>query len=156
MHGNPTAPFSAVISVAAQAPSGEASSQNGEDEENTALFGSDDDSFLDPYDVATRIYDGLENDSYSIGTRLNHHAISAYLRCVHKHCPVGSTVREGTTKRVFDEACELGHVSRLVVKAVQEILGDEANELLRNQPLKNREWTRNVPHEFRRFSRGKF
>jgi hypothetical protein len=105
----------------------------------------------DPYTVAYHIYQQLQKNGYNMGTKVDHHAASAFLRVIAKHCPPGSTERDTMSMMVFDEACQNGEASRLVIDSMKNVLKGRTQEFThifdRNERPKD--WSRNVPREFR-------
>lgn len=138
---NPTAPFSAVLSVIARTSlNTNQSSVSSEDE-----FSSMVDTQTDPYSVALSVYQELKSDAHDIGTSADHHAISAFLRCIAAHCAPGSVERENAARMTFEEACQAGQVSRSVIQALKVALGDTAQSIpqlhSKNPP---KFWSRNI------------
>lgn len=142
---NPSAPFSAVLSAAARTPP-KVKKDNVAENGFTSVV----DTETDPYSIANKIYRHLQNDTYQIGAKVDHHAASAFLRVISQHCAPGSAERENTARIVFEEACEAGEVSRLVIQALHAALGDDVKDLPELQPNKRPKfWSRNVPAAFR-------
>jgi hypothetical protein len=153
---NPTAPFSAVLTTIAhyQDP---ANINNLDTLDNSEIpdasieidvFNSTIDTLSDPYSMAINIFDQIEKDVHGIGTKLDHHCVTAFLKCIVAHSVPGSTEREHTSRRIFHDTCQAGYVSKSVLKEFQTILGSAANTFpdLRNPP---KFWSRNVPTSFR-------
>jgi hypothetical protein len=149
---NPAAPFSAVLSAVAKTPPTSAVTGTGQKNlhESGSEFGTASDKDLDPYSIATKVYDELRSDQHGMGTVADHHAVSAYLRCIAQHCNPNSSERSSTARMVFEEACENGHVSRLVVQGLHMVLGNAIENI---PPLMSgrlpSHWDSNVPNAFR-------
>lgn len=145
---NPNAPFSAVLTAIARTLSTPPALQTesaGEDDFNSTV-----DTRTDPYSVATTIFQNLQNDVHGLGTSADHHAISAFLRCIVAHCAPGSTERDHTARTVFLEACQAGQVSRPVLEAFKETLDKSSttySDVHASNPPKF--WSRNVSAAFR-------
>ena len=108
------------------------------------------DTETDPYSIANKIYQHLQRDTYQIGAKVDHHAASAFLRVIAQHCAPGTAERENTARMVFEEACEAGEVSRLVIQGLEAALGDGAKDMPELQPNKRPKfWSRKVPAFFR-------
>lgn len=139
---NPSGPFVAVLSVISHLPPIQPGS-NGYEE---AI-----ESKSDPYSIATETYQQMKDDVHGMGIVTDHHAISAYLRCIAAHCPEESTERQTSALLAFDEACELGQVSRLVVDAMNKVFGANLISMVPELKTKNfpRLWSRNVVDKFR-------
>ena len=151
---NPTGPFSAMLTTIANyklpnATGKEASTDSKEDGSSEIdVFNSTVDTQTDPYSMAIDIFDQIERDVHGIGTTVDHHCVTAFFKCMVAHSIPGSTEREHTSRRVFHDTCQSGHVSRQVLKEFQNLLGPAANAFpdLRNPP---KLWSRNVPATFR-------
>jgi hypothetical protein len=145
---NPTAPFSAVLSAIAKSKAktpempDTISSEDG--------FNSVVDTQTDPYSIASSIYQDVQSDAHRIGTLADHHATSAFLRCVAAHCAPGSVERDNTARVVFEDACQTGQVSRAVLQALKVALGDGADSIPElNGKWPPKFWSRNVSGAFR-------
>jgi hypothetical protein len=104
----------------------------------------------DPYSVALKTFQELQNDSFRIGAVPDHHAYYAMLQCVAAHCARVSNDRKTTSERLFAEACQGGQVSRLVMNGIVAALGVEALDHPSMNPSNMPPfWTRNVPPQFR-------
>lgn len=151
---NPTGPFSAVLTTIAnykvpKTTRHVSTAENDEDESSRIdVFNSAIDTQSDPYSWAINIFDQIERDVHGIGTTVDHHCVTAFLKCIVAHTLPGSTERENTSRRVFHDTCQAGYVSRQVLKEFQNVLGPAANTFpdLRNPP---KFWSRNVPTAFR-------
>ena len=152
---NPTGPFSAVLTTIANytVPNTTRNVESddkivGDGSSELDVFNSAVDTLSDPYSMALNILDQIERDVHGIGTKVDHHCITAFLKCMVAHSVPGSTEREHTSRRVFEDACQAGQVSRQVLKEFQQLLGPAANTFpdLRNPP---KQWSRNVPASFR-------
>jgi hypothetical protein len=108
---NLAAPFTAVINAAGRSDKG----INAFDLSDSLT------SMSDPYSIAMQTYSELRRDEYGIGASPDHHTFTALLRCVKKHTNPFSVEREIAVKFVFDEATELGQVSKLVMKELVSI-----------------------------------
>jgi hypothetical protein len=146
--GKSSAPFSAVLSAAAQSPPcviGASPSKEALDWFNDVV-----DTTTDAFAIADKTYRELRDDSYGIGVAPDHHAFGAFLQCIAKHTSPESAEREAKARMVFDDACEAGHVSRLVVEGVKDCVGQSMRDIpgLESNEL-SRFWTRNVPRVWR-------
>jgi hypothetical protein len=141
---NPNSPFTAVLSAAARSPKAKSGPRKS-DEFNVTV-----NTKTDPYTIANHIYQQLQKNGYNMGTTVDHHAASAFLRVIANHCPRGSTERDTMSMMVFDEACQNGEVSRLVVDAMKYVLEGRTQEFSHIFDRKERpkDWSRNVPREF--------
>ena len=149
---NPTAPFSAVLSAIANSTPSKARSDGPIDTADEVLdgFTSIVDTQADPYSIAKMLYEAVESNFHGIGTSADHHATSAFLRCIAVHCAPGSTEREHAACRVFRNACQAGQVSRSVLLGAKDALGRAAAtfpEIHAKNPPKF--WSRSVPAAFR-------
>jgi hypothetical protein len=148
---NSAAPFSAVISSAARSPPmGTIEQPMSSNRENELAFNTNVNEQIDPYLLAMKTYNDLKNDTYKIGASADHHTFSALLRCIAQHCPPKSSERDRATKLVFDDACQSGEVSKLVIKDLHTVWGPDANDLGITKNSKNIPtfWKRNVPPNF--------
>jgi hypothetical protein len=146
---NPTAPFSAALTAISSSKTQLTAS------ESAGLISEDGftsrvDTDSDPYAIAKTIFAQVENDAHRIGTSADHHAVSAYLKCIVAHCAPGSTEREHTAFHVFENACEAGQVSRSVIQAFKDALGPKAKDFPELQAkTPPRSWSANVSAKFR-------
>jgi hypothetical protein len=146
---NPTAPFSAALTAISSSKTQLTAS------ESAGLISEDGftsrvDTDSDPYAIAKTIFAQVENDAHRIGTSADHHAVSAYLKCIAAHCAPGSTEREHTAFHVFENACEAGQVSRSVIQAFKDALGPKAKDFPELQAkTPPRSWSANVSAKFR-------
>ncbi|KAL3920055.1 MAG: hypothetical protein SGILL_003451 [Bacillariaceae sp.] len=136
-------------------------------------FGVEDDDGLaeegapttDPYAVALETYTDMLNDVHGLGVDMDHFVFAAMLDVVAVHTKSESVERRQRTEEVFQDACQAGQVSSLVVKSLQkacpsEHLLKELLELSRKDALVAiesinsfpRQWTRFVPSQFRRIT----
>jgi hypothetical protein len=146
---NPTAPFSAALTAISDSKTQLTAS------ESPGLISEDGftstvDTHSDPYAIAQTIFGQVESDAHRIGTSADHHAVSAYLKCIVAHCAPGSTQREHTACHVFENACDAGQVSRSVIQAFKDALGPKIKDFpeLQTKPLP-RSWSANVSAKFR-------
>lgn len=141
---NPAAPFSAVISAASRCrPARQLIDQHGSDVpsskdfiddktlnaneyENESDFNLVVNEQSDPYFIAMKTYVEVKNDVYNIGASPDHHTYIALLRCIASHCPPQSAERGRATKQIFDDACQLGQLSKLVVEKIIALVDDPA------------------------------
>lgn len=148
---NPTAPFSAVLSVIAK-------STPSKGPLDVSIIATDEldgftsvvDTDADPYSIAKMLYENVESDFHGIGTSADLHAASAFLRCIVAHTTPESTERVNTARRVFENACQAGQVSRSVIQAFKDALGGRAagfHGLHSKNPPKF--WSSSVPAAFR-------
>jgi hypothetical protein len=152
--GNPTGPFSGILTTIANYKVPKATEKLTSDDivedgsSEIDVFNSAVDTQSDPYSLAIDIFDQIERDVHGIGTTVDHHCVTAFFKCMVAHSIPGSTERDHTSRRVFSDACQAGQVSRQVLKEFQNILGPAANAFpdLRNPP---KTWSRNVPATFR-------
>lgn len=146
MSRNATAPFTAVLGACARTPTTQPRGESNE-------FNASVDTKTDPYSIANETYYAIRSDSAQMGTTVDHHAASAYIRCIARHCPRGSVERENATRAAFEDACATGHVSRLVVDGMKDALGEKRlNEIypdLLNKSKRPRIWSQNVSGAFR-------
>lgn len=155
---NPNAPFSAALSVIAScddktieqkgtslSPSLDKTNDNSVDG-FTAVVDTD----TDPYTVAKSIFAQVDGDAHGIGTFVDHHVATSFLRCISTHCATGSTERQHTATRVFESACSDGQVSRSVVEGIKDALGPGIESFphffAKRRP---KSWSRNVEIKFR-------
>jgi hypothetical protein len=96
--------------------------------------------------MANTLYQQIKDDASGVGTSLDHHAISAYLRCIAAHCPEGSTDRQASAKMAFTEACELGLVANTVIDGMHLVFQDHLTNIVPELRSRNfpRLWSRNV------------
>jgi hypothetical protein len=151
---NPTGPFSAVLTTIAnykvpQTTETVTKDDTIEDEYSEIdVFNSAVDTQSDPYSMALSLFNQIERDVHGVGTTVDHHCITAFFKCMVAHSIPGSTEREHTSRRVFEDACQNGQVSRQVLIEFQNLLGPTAKTSpdLRNPP---KSWSCNVPPTFR-------
>lgn len=143
--GNPCSPFSALLSVTAGAPKATA------DSSGAKLWSEDE---IDPYEVASRIYQHVtENVTDMDGLVADHHFYAAFFRTLLAHCNPKAVDFETTALRVWEHACEAGHVSRIVwpqalqIPAIKDTV-PESEEVRKTERLP-RFWWRNVPPGWR-------
>jgi hypothetical protein len=145
----PSAPFSAVLTTIALFKPSETVASD-ESSSNSDAFCSAVNTDSDPYAFAVNIFDQIQNDTHKIGTEVDHHNITAFLKCVAAHTVPGSTERDHTARRVFEDACHAGQASKAVLREFSNILGAQqafaAFPDLRNPP---KFWSRAVPANFR-------
>lgn len=145
---NMASPFTSVITVAANCSSCEV----GRGDKVTDAFTDSIETANDAYSIAQRTFLELRNDVHGLGASPDHHTYGAYLRCIAKHTIPGSSERESKVRMIFDEACQAGAVSRLVIEGMKEAnlgrsLALAIPELQSNNLPKF--WMRNVPKDFR-------
>jgi len=142
----PSAPFSAVLTTISLYRPPKTETPN---VISYALHGAVD-TESDPYSIAINIFDQIQNDTHKIGTQLEHHSVTAFLKCVAAHTVPGSTERDHTARRVFHDACNAGQVSKAVLREFSNVLGSQqafsAIPDIRNPPSF---WSRGVPANFR-------
>lgn len=145
MSRNPTAPFTAVLGTCARTTATPKPASN--------EFTDSVDTKTDPYSIANETYYSIRTDSTQMGTTVDHHAASAFIRCVARHCPRGSVERENAVRMAFEDACANGQVSRIVVDGMKDALGEKRlNEIypdLLNKAKRPRIWSQNVSGLFR-------
>jgi hypothetical protein len=145
----PSAPFSAVLTTIALFRPPETATYN-ESPSNSDAFSSAVNTDSDPYSIAVTIFDQIQNDTHKFGTEVDHHSITAFLKCVAAHTVPGSTERDHTARRVFEDACHAGQASKAVLREFSNVLGAQqafaAIPDLRNPP---KFWSRAVPAYFR-------
>lgn len=156
-------PFTIVLKAAANAKTSDRSSDEGDD----YAFGSLDEGLLaeDPYEVASKTYSELLNDTFDLGVSADHFAFSEMLSVVAKYTAVESIERRQRVEEVFQDACSAGQLSSLVIRAMEKacpnnILLAELLRLRGNTTVGSietinmfpKQWTSNVPREFRRVS----
>ena len=138
---NPTAPFTAVLGVVARMDYSSNSSSNNEFE--TAV-----DTQNDPYSIAQEVYHSIRADTSHVGATVDHFAVSAFLRCITRHCPQGTVERENATRMAFEDACASGQVSNVVIADLKAAIGDKKVNELYPELLKNarrpKSWSQNV------------
>jgi hypothetical protein len=145
---NPTAPFSAALTAISDSKTQWTVSESSRLTEDG--FTSTVDTQSDPYTIAKTIFTQVENDSHRIGTSADHHAVTAYLKCIVAHCAPGSTEREHAACHVFENACDAGQVSRSVIQAFKDALGPKAKDFPELQAKSlPRSWSANVSAKFR-------
>ena len=146
---NKAGPFSAVINAASKcescAPTSNAVKTDIADG-FTSVFETSDNA----YSIAEKTFQELRSDAFGIGVKPDHHCYGAFLRCIAKHTTPGSSERDAKARMVFQEACEAGEVSRLVMDGLKEAAGKSVLAIpqLKAETLP-RFWTRNVPRVFR-------
>lgn len=145
---NPASPFTAVISVAASCPP----SEDGPASRVKDAFMESMETSNDAYSIAQKTFSELRDDVHGLGASPDHHTYAAYLKCLARHTTPGSSERESRVRIVFEEACQAGAVSRLVIDAMKEAnlgrsLALSLPELQSNNFPKF--WMTNVPKEFR-------
>jgi len=114
-----------------------------------------------PYDIAFHTYIELIRDSDGFGLKPDHLVFAAMLQVVSKHTDPTSENRRIDVERVFDDACDAGQVSALVVRELQaacpsvdllqRLLGSEqfAREGMQSVDELPSEWTKNVKNDSR-------
>jgi hypothetical protein len=75
----PSAPFSAVLTTIASYKPPNTTTTNVSNE-NYDDFSSTKDTESDPYSIATNIFDQIQNDTHKIGTTVDHHCVTAFLK----------------------------------------------------------------------------
>ncbi|KAL3913799.1 MAG: hypothetical protein SGARI_000474, partial [Bacillariaceae sp.] len=125
-------------------------------------------SIDDPYSVALEVYSDVQNDVHSRGVEPDHFVFAAMLDVIAVHTDSESVERRQRIEQVFQDACQAGQMSSLVVKSLQkacpnESLLKELLQLSRNDAVVSvesvnsfpRQWTRFVPPKFRRITQRK-
>jgi predicted RNase H-like HicB family nuclease len=145
-------PFTVLLNAAAHSPSLY-------DDETIDAFGeSSDEQVNDPYEIALETYRELREDVHKLGVAPDHIAFAAMIDVIAQHTDPESIERRQRLEVVFKDACAAGHSSSLVVQALQKACPstDMLQGLLqtRNRTVQTinalpREWTRNVPPQFR-------
>lgn len=141
--GNPCAPFSSLLSVTAGSPKVK--------KEDSTLWSDEE---LDPYEVASRIYEHVTQNVPEVdGLVADHHFYGAFFRTLLAHGYPKSVDFKTTALRAWEHACEAGQVSRLVlphamkIPVVKETIPDyESVKKCVNLP---RFWWRNIEPQWR-------
>ncbi|KAG7348945.1 PPR: pentatricopeptide repeat domain containing protein [Nitzschia inconspicua] len=123
---------------------------------------------IDPYSVAFQTYSEMKFDVHGLGVQPDHFVFSAMLDVIAVHTDMDSVERRQRVNEVFEDACQAGQVSSLVVRSLQNACPNEAflKELLqlpRGESVTSmetvnvfqRQWTRFVPPQFRRVTKRK-
>lgn len=159
-------PFTIVLKAAANAKEQEGSSGQADDFAFGSLDSNDEGLLVeDPYTIALDTYSDILNDTYELGVRPDHFVFSEMLAVIAKYTSAESIERRQRVEEIFDDACNAGQVSSLVVKAMQKacpndiVLADllrlRGNSTVASIETINifpRQWTSRVPQEFRRVS----
>jgi hypothetical protein len=142
---NAAAPFSALISAAARCGSEDASAS--EEDGFKSIVTTE----TDPFSIAAATYNDLQTGAHGLGVSPDHHTYAAFLRCIAQHCDPKSSEREPAARKVFDDACQSGEVSRLVIEGLRAALGYSLHTISGMHPKQQRPrfWSRNVPSSFR-------
>lgn len=126
--------------------------------------GSDDDAFGveadvgGVYAISMQTYNELLNDTFNLGVYVDHIVFSAMLKVVARHTLETSVERRLEVERIFDDACQRGHVSSMVIKELRKACPDRGllERLLRSRKLAEsmatirqlpKEWTKRVPNQ---------
>jgi len=120
---------------------------------------------IDPYSIALKTYSDLINDTYDLRVRADHFAFSEMLAVVESHTEAQSIERRQRVEEIFSNACQVGQVSSLVVRALQnacpnDIMLKDLLQLNGNDTVMSiesinkfpKQWTVHIPHKFRRVS----
>ena len=120
---------------------------------------------IDPYSIALKTYSDLLKDAHDLGVRADHFAFSEMLAVVEAHTDAESIERRQRIEEIFHDACQAGHVSSMVVRAMQkacpndimlkDLLQLRGNDTVVSIESINRfpkQWTARVSQEFRRVS----
>lgn len=146
---NPAGPFTAVINAAAKS----ASCAPGASETTGVVvdgFTSVIDTADNAYAIAERTYQEVRDDSFGIGAKPDHFCYGSFLQCIAKHTIPQSSEREGKARMIFQDACEAGECSRLVMDGLKATVGTSVLSIPQLQAdTLPRFWTRNVPRVFR-------
>ena len=159
-------PFTIVLKAAANAKEPDGSPDQADDLAFGNLDSNDEGVLLDdPYTIALDTYSDILNDTYDLGVRPDHFVFSEMLGVIAKYTSVDSIERRQRVEEIFEDACNAGQVSSLVVKAMQKacpndiVLADllrlRGNSTVASIETVNifpRQWTSRVPQEFRRVS----
>ena len=159
-------PFTIVLKAAANIKN----TDFGSDESQEYAFGSLDEgdnaaSMEDVFTIALKTYSELLNDSYDLGVSADHFTFSEMLTVIAKFTAVESIERRQRVEEVFQEACNAGQVSSLVVRALQKacptdsmladllrLRGNNTVASIESINMFPKQWTSRVPQEFRRVS----
>jgi hypothetical protein len=159
-------PFTIILKAAANAKTND----SGSDEAEENAFGSldvEDDGIPveDPYTIALETYNELLNDTYDLGVRADHFAFSEMLAVVAKYTAAESIERRQRIEEVFQDACNAGQVSSVVIRAMQKacpndivladllrLRGNSTVASIESINIFPKQWTSRVPQEFRRVS----
>lgn len=116
---NCTGPFTALLGVIARLDASSSSAPTVNE------FDSAVNTTNDAYSMATETYHTIRADTYQLGTVVDYHAVSAFLRCIARHCPSGSVERENAARTAYEDA-EGAHVVNhpLVVRDLCAVLGE--------------------------------
>ena len=146
--GNLASPFCALFTAVARSSPCEPGKSNEKVGQRDA-FTSVVDTAGNAYAIAERTYRELREDAYGISARPDHHAGSAFLKCIARHTAPDSAEREATARMVLEDMCEAGEVSRLVMESLREV----SPSMLDMEELQvgelPRAWTRDVQRVFR-------
>lgn len=126
-----------------------------------ATSGSDD------YNIALQAYRELKDDVFQIGCQPDHFAFAKMILVVTAHTYEKSIERRQMIQLVFEDACQAGEVSRLVLQSILNLKADKSflaallknNDMLTSQVYMEsvdqlpRAWTRNVPRKYRHMKR---
>lgn len=119
----------------------------------------------DPYIIALKTYSELINDTYDLGASADHFTFSEMLVVVAKYTSAESIERRQRVEEVFQDACNAGQVSSLVIRAMQKscpnnivladllrMRGNNTVASIESVNIFPKQWTSRVPQEFRRVS----
>ena len=160
-------PFTIILKAAANAKTKDSGSDETEDENPFGSLDIDDGvtPVEDPYTIALETYNDLLNDTHDLGVFADHFAFSEMLAVVAKYTAAESIERRQRIEEVFQDACNAGQVSSVVIRAMQKacpndivmadllrLRGHSSVASIESINIFPKQWTSRVPHEFRRVS----
>jgi len=112
----------------------------------------DDDTNNDAFKIALRTFNEMKEDANNLQLVPDHFIYAIMLKVVQSHTEQNSDERRFFVESIFDDACENGQVSSLVIRDLREACpGVDVFERLvgrkkssPNQALLSRSWTKNV------------
>ena len=160
-------PFTIILKAAANAKTNDSGSDETEQENDFGSLDVEDDGIPveDPYTIALETYNELLNDTHDLGVRADHFAFSEMLAVVAKYTAAESIERRQRIEEVFQDACNAGQVSSVVIRAMQKacpndivladllrLRGNSTVASIESINIFPKQWTSRVPQEFRRVS----
>jgi hypothetical protein len=122
----------------------------------------------DPYTLALETYSELKFDVHGLGVQPDHFAFAAMLDVIAVHTDPESVERRQRISEIFEDACQAGQVSSLLVRSLQNACPNEIvlkgilqlpqsdfSTSIESVNVFPRQWTRFVPPQFRRVTNRK-
>jgi len=103
----------------------------------------------DPFSYAVQSYHELMTDKYKLGVSPDHFLFSTMLKATHVHTRPDSVERRQIVDQVFQDACLGGHVSAMVLYALQGACPNQNMlEKLLGQPFEGINSIKDLPHSW--------